>query len=125
MLEFIAEPTAQLKARYPECLKKVWEVPDDVDLTDPDAMSDRPGLHRENVFDFNCGIRLLISRDKYGRGPIQLHISASWERNEPNRLTVATESVREHFRSLGGQGYPLLLGISPNGIPHWIVYGAH
>lgn len=125
MLPFVSEPTEQLKARYPVCLQKVWEIPDDMDLSDPDAMPDRPGLHREYVFDFKCGLRLLISRDKYGRGPIQLHISASWEEREPQRLAQATDTVRAHFASLGGQGYPLLLGISPNGVPHWIVYGAH
>lgn len=124
-LPFEAESTDILRARYPKALEKLWVVPDDVSF-EPDSMPDRPGLHRENVFDFTSGLRLLISRDKLGDTPIRVHVSASWEDGispelEPKSLTEFSVVVKMAYEYLGGKGTLTFIGISPNMIPHWLV----
>jgi hypothetical protein len=116
MLPFISEPIEQLKARFPKALEKVWVI------TIP--MPDRPGLHRENVFDFPNGIRLLISRDNL-IDKTEIHVSASWEYNEPKSIEQMNINVLACFRAIGGTGTLRFLGWSPNAIPHWIIKGGN
>lgn len=112
-LPFQPEWIEVLKARFPKALERVWEV------TDP--MPDRPGLHRENVFDFESGMRLLISRDKLTFEEPEIHISASWENDLPFTVEEATRRVTDGYRALGGKGIVSFLGQSSRGIPHWLV----
>lgn len=111
-LPFVAELLVTLRERFPKALEKVWEV------TDP--MLDRPGLHRENVFDFDSGLRLLISKDKLIDLKPEIHVSASWERNQPTTIREAHRQVNEAYHLLGGKEYLRFLGQSANGIPHFI-----
>lgn len=111
-LPFIAELLVTLRERFPKALEKVWEV------TDP--MEDRPGMHRENVFDFDSGLRLLISRDKLVGIKPEIHVSASWESNKPISIREAHRQVNEAYHLLGGKEYLKFLGLSGGGIPHWI-----
>jgi hypothetical protein len=113
MMPFVPEPLEDLKARFPKCLEKVWDI--------TDTMPDRPGLHREHVFDFESGMRLLISNDcMIPRAP-DIHISASWEHNPPQSILEMETDVVRGYRALGGKGLLRLLGWSGRGIPHWIV----
>lgn len=112
-MPFIPEPLEDLKARFPKCLEKIWNV------TDP--MPDRPGFHREHLFDFESGMRLLISNDcMIPRAP-DIHVSASWEYCSPQSLKEMEEQVINGYKSLGGKGLLRLLGFSGRGIPHWLV----
>jgi len=111
-LPFIPEPLEQLKFRYPKCLEKVWKV--------TEYMQDRPGLYRENIFDFESGLRLLISKSNFPHG-IQVHVSASWEWNLPTSLKLANQLVVNAYKSLGGNGILTYLGMSDKGIPHWMI----
>jgi hypothetical protein len=112
-IPFRVETIEQMKLRFPKALEKVW-IP-------VDGMEDRPGLHREHVFDFLSGIRLLISRDKLSRGISKIHISASWECDEPTTIDEATRLVTNAYRAIGGKGIIHFLGISSGNIPHWLV----
>jgi len=113
MVPFKPESLEQLKARFPKALEKVWEV------TDP--MPDRPGLHREHLFDFESGMRLLISKDKLIREEPEVHVSGSWEWNPPISIEQMRRVVGEGYRSLGGTGLLHFIGFSEAAIPHWIV----
>lgn len=113
MLKFEAEPLEQLKARFPKALVKIWQV------TNP--MPDRPGLHRTNVFDFESGMRLLISMDMIVFARPEIHVSASWEFNEPRSIQQMNTLVINGYRSLGGKGVLHFLGFSEKAIPHWVV----
>jgi len=112
-MPFVPEPIKDMKVRFPKCLEKVWDI--------TDTMPDRPGLHREHVFDFESGMRLLISNDcMIPRAP-DIHISASWEYNPPTSIFEMETDVRRGYRALGGKGILRLLGWSNRGIPHFLV----
>ena len=113
MLPFQKEPLEKLKARFPKAIEKVWIV--------NDPMIDRPGLHREHLFDFESGMRLLISKDKLVNEEPELHVSASWEHNPPKSVEEMHKFVVEGYYSLGGIGRVNFIGFSSAAIPHWIV----
>lgn len=74
MLPFEPESTEELKARYDEALQEVFdprEVANDPDLS--------PGKKREHVFDFEDGVRLIVSVDQIDKKvkPRITHYSAS------------------------------------------------
>lgn len=110
-LPFIPESIESMRARFHKALEKVYIPSED--------MEDRPGLHRENLFDFENGLRLLISKENLQGNKI--HVSASWEGGSPTDPDEATKEVGKAFRTIGGRGILELLGISIQGIPHWIV----
>lgn len=114
MLPFEPESLKLLKKRYPAAIEKIWYV------TDP--MPDRPGMHREHLFDFESGLRLLISKDSLVFGKIDIHVSASWERNPPRSLAEMQTSVEVAYRLLAGKDKQLhFIGFSAKAIPHWVV----
>jgi hypothetical protein len=56
-----------------------WETFDpqeELELLLQSGRIDRPGVHRENVFDFHDGMRLIVSEDEYAFGKF-LHVSGS------------------------------------------------
>lgn len=120
MLPFKSEPLEILKGRFPKALEKEWTL--------AEIPRDRPGLHREHVFDFASGVRLLISRDNFyphiHGGPVT-HVSASFEFDPPLTIDVLMTKVKDHYLQLGGVGNLKFLGFSSvvggKGIPHWIV----
>ena len=115
-LIFKAEKVEEMRARYSKALEKLW-IP-------TEHMKDRPGLHRENVFDFEDGLRLLISRDLFPLIGERIHVSASWESNAPDLkyIEYATEIIGKAYHTIGGKGSLTWMGQSPGKrIPHWIV----
>ena len=70
-LPFQKESMQDLTARFPSALKQMFYVEK---MTE--AGADRPGNHRENVFDFIDNTRMIISLDCYN-DLIYLHISGS------------------------------------------------
>ena len=114
-LPHVAESLEKLKARYSDAILITW-LPSE-------TMVDRPGLHREHVFDFDQGIRLIISKEiikQYGNKEY-LHFSASadpkiWGEEEQNFLRVAHICITE----LSGLSSLNYLGLSKGGIPHWL-----
>lgn len=113
VLPFESESIDSLKERYPKCIAKIWTQAEI-------ARGDRPGLHREYVFDFESGLRLLISRALFG-DLAKAHVSASWIDEKPLDFYEAEGEVVRAYKDLGGVGYLRFLGMSNMGIPHWIV----
>jgi len=70
-LLFEPEKKESLKARFMAALGRVYDVAKIVDHE-----SDRPGQHRENVFDFEDGVRLIISAESFD-GSMFFHVSGS------------------------------------------------
>ena len=71
MLPFEPEPEKSLKARFQEALEDRFDM-----QQVEDGLIERPGLIRKHVFDFQDGLRLIVSNDKSGNN-YYMHISAS------------------------------------------------
>ena len=119
MLEFKPESIGSLKKRYPAALEKIWI---------PDAeMSDRPGLRRENVFDGENGLRLIISKERANAVTTVIHFSGSVDDNlrkpaSPLLPLILQEFVTQ-FREISGDHKSIIRMhmISDGGIPHFII----
>lgn len=78
-LPFLPEDLITARKRYPKAVKKLFNI-GRIKFAD----AQRPGENRDHVFDFETGLRLIISTDwaplnKEGeRGPFE-HVSASWD----------------------------------------------
>lgn len=124
-LAFKPEPLLALQARLPEALAPIWDFRD----SQPES---GPGQRREHVFDFQDGLRLIVSRDKQDEGKPYLHVSASitpshalYDKVENGFLTryAIKTIVEERFFRLSGQSIMgmdvLLLWSEGKGVPHW------
>lgn len=118
MLKHIAESEAALAARFPKALERTCDG------------SWKPGLERTNVFDFEDGLRLIISRDDIEGAPFGIHVSASL--NPKSELYSLMSSgailpslmqgsgVPERCKRLFGlTGLKLMYISEDSGIPHW------
>jgi hypothetical protein len=95
-LIFQPEPVAKLKKRYAQAFEKAY----DVNKIGAGNM-DRPGLHRENVFDFKDGLRLIISKDQHN-GDLYLHASASLR--EPFKdMSMIPQIIKRWLQLAGGK----------------------
>jgi hypothetical protein len=114
MLPFEPELISALKTRLPKALERVWNI--------SECGEDRPTLHREHIFDFNCGLRLAISKDDFedGLGP-QIHVSSSFDDSRYIQLDALIVTVNHHWKSIGGIGILKFLGLSAKGIPHFFI----
>lgn len=117
-LPYEPQSIEQLKSRFSKCLEKVW----DKDIDDLDK--ERPGLLRDYVFDFENGLRLIISKDNYKElGGLHIHISCSanksdtfnhcFNKNHLNRFIQAC------YNSIGGKGNLEFIGFTEGRVPHW------
>jgi hypothetical protein len=136
-LPFQIEPLEQMQARFPEALEPIWDATDEAALE-----LNRPGMHRAHVFDFQNGLRLLISRDVLDDIKPMIHVSASFEADSPfgkeleqhamgldfaHFLDLVTRNVSRFYYLLADSknGWLKLIGISTAGIPHWTVEDVH
>lgn len=125
-LEFKPESVEQARDRFTKAVEKVWTV--------TAAMLSRPGIERENVFDFFDGLRLIVSREKVAHGTdVMLHVSASmqpdtfvWKtfakHNKPwkSKIPLFREYVQKRFAEIsGGLRCPAFYGVSDGGVVHW------
>ncbi len=124
------EPLSSLQARYPHALEHLYDVSDIVARG-----GIRPGECATNVFDFEDGLRLIISRQLFPDNVEVLHVSASF----PGECRIADEfrlllltmpldkimekwqrSIPGRFRELSGDDRPLEFGgVTEHVIPHW------
>lgn len=127
MLPFAPESLESLKARYPAAVERAIDLAGA--LGDP---GDFPGLNRRHVFDFDDGLRLIVSLDDHGpRGGVELHASASAAPKSPLRRSIAAgfvdaerflERARSAFHALSGWDGPMPVGaIGAGGVPHWFL----
>ena len=73
VVPFAAEPVTSLRARYAASLNHVYDV---AYIRDHNGI--RPGEVAANIFDFEDGLRLIVSRDACPDGRQVLHYSASF-----------------------------------------------
>ena len=130
MLPFNPQSEKILKDRFHLAIRDVYDV-----------MSDklRPGINPNCVFDFEDGLRMIISKEKVKK-KIYIHVSASfddsdhtilyWELMEAGRLfgedyckLKFRRIVENQFKKISNyHGEICFLGFSSTeGIPHWII----
>lgn len=124
MATFNPEPEENLVKRLDKALEKLYNT------TKP--MKEIPAKSPANHFDFEDGLKLIISRDKKDAG-VFIHFSASYklESELGRKITNITNpkkatlffvgTAEDRFRLLSGyQEYIGFLGIlGEKGIPHW------
>jgi len=122
-LPFVPEPLSKLRSRYQAALIKVFDCRCGTPYP-------RPGQLRGHVFDFEDGMRLVISRERMSETEQRLHVSASFAPGTEiaNRLDcrdLTTEQfldlALETFARLSDDHGPLeFIDATPErGIPHW------
>lgn len=139
MLPFEPEPLSSLQARYSAALERVWPIPILAAAHARGEDTDRPGLHRCYVFDFEDGLRLIVSREMMTNETTVVHFSASLNRGDNELTRIGTKKAQEGwargeflqwfkrlsvnaFRELSGEKrVPKFEGLSapPAEIPHW------
>lgn len=129
MLPHKPQTLTELRARFPKALTRTYDA---ISIAMYKS-TDRPGNNRENVFDFEDGLRLIVSRDILEDHP-QIHVSASFEMNsrlgrqlqrsgfgEASRDGFV-EAARDGYRQLSATDAGLtLIGWSAAGIPHFVI----
>lgn len=115
-LPFQPEPIGQLAARFNKALENVF----DVELLG----NNRPGMHRENVFDFEDGLRMIISVDEYLDNRY-LHLSGSIQVKQPqtiNNMDILQMMIAKMLllngKSFSGVGNTT---VSAGGVVHLVI----
>jgi hypothetical protein len=115
-LPFQPETTEQLKARFEKAMETVYDA--DAIMNES---TDRPVLHREHVFDFEDGIRLIISKDKT-MGRVYLHVSASCQSQKVMTETDMLNEILTKMEAIGpeleGKG---IVQTTEGGIVHFVI----
>lgn len=127
-LPFAPEPEAALRARYPAALAELYDA-EGVRL----GSVTPPTRRRPNVFDFEDGLRLIVSRDDHGgEAGVVVHLSAGLGTGTALERTLRgahcpgcvvallCERVEGAWRTLRGRGRLRFLGLSGGDVPHWI-----
>jgi hypothetical protein len=120
------EPEDALRARYPAALAKIYQ------LAEAAAERRGPGDRPEHVFDTLDGVRLIVSREQWPNGRLQLHVSASFH----DHCAIELQQIRRvlgirdgldfmlrRFREISGDtSAATLIGLSEGkGVPHWVI----
>ncbi len=90
-------------------------------------MSDRPSDHRENVFDTEDGIRLIISKDKSDAITSVIHFSGSvtakFDKTGITDANMLAGKFVEAFRKISGDYKSTFrfVHLSDKGVPHFVV----
>jgi hypothetical protein len=122
-LPFEPESPSALRERFPAALDRVFDYREG-------APAELPSGLRAHVFDFEDGVRMIVSRDMEGKGEVYLHVSASVEPGTRCWALVSGGTItRSDFRRLmesrffhlSGQRERLeFCGFSRGkGVPHW------
>lgn len=125
IVPFEPEPIEESRDRFPVALETTYEA------WRSDAPEwNRPGQKRENIFDFEDGLRLMVSRDilHVGGEPV-VHVSASLYQEEgvDNKWQVSRRrferGIRQRLEELMGGGRVVMgpMWITCGGIPHWTI----
>ena len=132
-VKIASEPLDSLRARYAKALEFVYDVQAIVDG------GIHPGECAANVFDFEDGLRFIISRERTEDGEVMIHVSASF----PPECRIADEfrllgdylspaeltkrwmaSLPGRFAELSGDTRDLCFaGVSDGLIPHFAIRG--
>lgn len=119
MIQINPQPLPVLKQRFVDALKKLHNVKDIIKGTAP-----APSGNAENVFDFEEGIRIIISRELY-QEKVWLHFSGSITDayKGPTDVQILGVIVKLFVELSGAQTTGLVyIGQSTDKrIPHWII----
>jgi hypothetical protein len=96
-LTFQPESDESAVARMPAALRRLFVLADIE--RDP---SQRPGLMHEHVFDFQDGMRMIVSREDWEAHGIKIHCSFSWFGPVPPSLAAAKALIMERLRAVVG-----------------------
>lgn len=121
------EKVAALAARYAKALEHVFDV-EAIEFSG----AKRPGEMAECVFDFEDGLRLIVSRDRFPNGDIKTHVSASARVSSElyqhikfgsvNQVEFCAMVTMAHAEISGTKGGLELLGFSEGKmVPHFLV----
>lgn len=98
MLPHEPEPLERLQARFAKALEPVYDV-----CLIAQGWQTRPGAYRRHLFDFEDGLRLLVSRERLPlMGPdgrtaaVHLHVSASFEAGLALERDLVRRLKRDH-----------------------------
>lgn len=126
MLPFERESIESMAARYPQAIEEICDV-ESAKL----GVGWMPGGRRANVFDFEDGMRMIVSRDESAEFGIKIHFSASANPESVFYADIANGLVDrqqylnlcvERFRAISGCDRIIRLGyVSEGGIPHFVV----
>lgn len=107
-----------LKEKYKNALSNPYSVDKVIE-----GSQIRPGIKPEHVFDFENGIRLIISRDYHG-GKEYIHISGSYDEKTYKGKVGAPllARMRMSYWEVSGKTFEFPKPIySKGGIPHWLI----
>lgn len=121
MLPFAPEPIEQMQARFADALTPVYDVRVLMRQTNP---SDSIGKKRKHVFDFEDGIRLIVSMETDPESSITrvayLHASmSSFNGLKMNRTDVTAFCTRLLTEMSQGRLLDPHVQVSEGGIPHF------
>jgi hypothetical protein len=129
-LPFEPEPIASMRARYALARKPLYDQ-----QAVANGLVPAPSGFRQHVFDFEDGLRLIISRDRDPNGLVGVHLSASAQDGSHMHGAICRgevgmpeffDRVKLEWQTLSGSTQlPQLIGISDKYVPHWIVPEAH
>lgn len=118
MIPFSPQPFQVLKERFYKCLIQSWNV-ENVSKNP----NERPGNQQQYVFDFEDGIRLIVSRDHY-KGKEVIHVSASVDHKLYDMARASTLLTDMYHKFMGLSGIktpPEHFFFSEKGVPHWLI----
>ena len=127
MIPYRPEPLQALRKRYPKAVARVFDS-----LAVKANPTLRPGKSRTHVFDFQDGIRLIVSVDT----GVGLHVSASFipdtaldRRLKKYARNAGVAAASDRLKREGEDAYRRLVGpetrleflgfLEGEGIPHW------
>ena len=85
-----SEPLAKLRARYAAALAPIHDA-ESLML----GTVERPGQRRRHVFDFDCGYRLIVSRERMPTGVVRTHVSGYTRDESLESLMIVAKHWRE------------------------------
>ena len=115
---FTPESISALSARLPPILEEVYDV-ESILL----GVWESPMNLRRHLFDFYCGIRLIISRDRWLDGGVSVHVRGglvdSVDRCAMQLPSCHTVVMMEYcYRELGNESTLHFFGIDDHGLLH-------
>lgn len=136
MVPFNPQPVDQLKTRFSIALQYVYDWEQGAKLTVKDSTLVHPvvfteGPPADQVFDFEDGLRLIVTQDLEEEGKIFLHVSAGAQpgTHVMRRFSYTGREGQAVFKDLAMRRYKQISGDSerlffdgfakPSGVAHW------
>jgi hypothetical protein len=113
-LPYAPEPLASLQARYKRAIDCVYDLGE---VKRREIVS--PGGNRENVFDFEDGLRLIVSRTQKGESRVVFMVTAGWMTPPTLAADQWPDTIPERYAELSGDTEPIDFFGWHDKFPHW------